>query len=108
MNTLYTYSDALQRCEQNILNYMDSFEEGSEEYKANEILLKQVRALPRISELASRLGTEIWYLRSDWPDLGWDSDGCPDGNLCNQFETRLVGVEITVNKLHALLPTPTH
>ena len=41
----YTFTDAKARCVHEILSYMDCFEEGTDEYKQNEILLNLIESL---------------------------------------------------------------
>jgi hypothetical protein len=41
----YTYEDAYHRVLMNILHYLECFEENTEQYKQNLILLKQIEAL---------------------------------------------------------------
>jgi hypothetical protein len=72
--------------------------------EAHKLVLKHVASLPQLVELIGELDEEIYYIRSDWPDLGWDTDGCPDGDLCDQFERRLVEAEQLIHKIRELLP----
>jgi hypothetical protein len=47
--------------------------------------------------------TEVHFLRIDWADLGWDSEGCPDGDSCDDFENKLAQIDDISDKVRNLL-----
>lgn len=44
-----------------------------------------------------------YYLKMDWNDLGWDSDGCPDGEKCEDFDETLATIEKLSKEINALI-----
>jgi hypothetical protein len=44
-------------------------------------------------EKIQNLIAKIQLLRLDWTDLGWDVDGCPDGEKCDEFENQLIELD---------------
>lgn len=35
---------------------------------------------------------ELYFLQSDWSDLGWDTDGCPESEECDKFDEKLMRI----------------
>lgn len=53
-------------------------------------------------ELANKIDellVEIAFLKMDWSDLGWDVDGNPEGELCDEFENKLARIEDKASEL---------
>ena len=46
---------------------------------------------------------ELYFLQSDWSDLGWDTDGCPDGDECDKFDEKLMRINHLRNDVRELL-----
>lgn len=43
-------------------------------------------------EKIDSLLAETSFLFYDWNDLEWDTNGCPDGEKCEEFSTRLARI----------------
>jgi hypothetical protein len=60
-----------------------------------------------INALANLL-TVASGLRSDWDDLGWDTDGAPEGDACDAFGKSLNDVRFHAEQLLAEMDGPEH
>ena len=55
-----------------------------------------------LMEKVDELIDELAYLSMDWSDLGWDSEGSPDGDLCDAFEEKLSRIKRMVENIDEL------
>lgn len=43
--------------------------------------------------------SDVYFVQDDWADLGWDMDGTPDNDLCDDFESKLIKLKFEARKL---------
>lgn len=56
-----------------------------------------------MKEQVEELLNELAFLTMDWNNLGWDTDGCPDGDECEDFSDKLARIEDLAKKVEAKL-----
>ena len=46
---------------------------------------------------------ELYFLQSDWSDLGWDRDGCPESEECDKVDEKLMRINRLREEVRELL-----
>ena len=57
----------------------------------------------KLKEKLEALLDELYFLQMDWSYLGWDFDGCPDGDKCSEFDNKLARINSLRQEVSELL-----